>query len=146
VQLKGTLSMQPFRFLDHPADVGFEAFGKTRQEVFANAASALTDLRVDISTVAPREAVEISVRGSDWAGLLVNWLSEILYLADAEDWLLCEFEFGNFEPWSLSAQARGEKFDPLRHRVKGLVKAVTYHQLSLEKHGDIWRAQVFVDV
>jgi SHS2 domain-containing protein len=138
--------MQRFRFLDHPADVGFEAFGKTCEEVFANAAAALTDLRVDIGTVLPREAVRINVSSSDWAGLLVNWLSEILYLEDAEDWLLCEFEFREFEPRNLAAQARGEKFDAARHHLKGLVKAITYHQLAVEKQGDIWRAQVFVDV
>jgi SHS2 domain-containing protein len=141
-----TARMQPFRFLDHPADVGFEAFGGTLGEVFANAARALTDLRVDIGSVAPREMLEIKVRGSDWPGLLVNWLSEILYLEDAESWLLCEFQFCEFEPSGLAAQAHGEKFDPGRHHGKGLVKAITYHQLALEKKGDLWRAQVFVDV
>jgi SHS2 domain-containing protein len=135
-----------FRFLDHPADVGFEAFGTTRQEVFANAASALTDLRVDIATVVPRGTIEIEVRSADWLGLLVNWLSEVLYSEDADDWLLCEFKFKHFEETKLAAEARGEKFDPVRHQPKELVKAVTYHQLALEKRGDLWRAQVFVDV
>src|SRR5207247_10470018 len=37
---------QPFRVLEHTADVGFEAFGRTREEVFANAARALEDLIV----------------------------------------------------------------------------------------------------
>ena len=138
--------MQPFRILDHPADVGFDAFGATRQEVFVNAARALTDLRVDVDTVVAHEAISASVRGRDGAGLLVNWLSEILYLEDAEGWLLCKFEFSNFEETQLVAIARGEKFDPVRHRLKSLVKAVTYHQVSLEKQGDLWRARVFVDV
>jgi SHS2 domain-containing protein len=138
--------MQRFRFLEHPADVGFEAFGRTRQEMFANAARALTDLRVDLATVAPSEMFEITVRSLDWAGLLVNWLSEILYLEDAENWLFCDFEFGEFGLSSLIAQARGEKFDPARHHLKGLVKAITYHQLAIENQGDFWRAQIFVDV
>jgi SHS2 domain-containing protein len=69
-----------------------------------------------------------------------------LYLEDAEDWLLCEFDFREFGLSSLTAQARGEKFDPARHPLKGLVKAVTYHQLAIEKQGDFWRARIFVDV
>lgn len=138
--------MRDFHILDHPADVGFEAFGATREEVFANAARALTDLRVDIETVVARDALQLTVRGGDGAGLLVNWLSEILYVEDAEGWLLCQFEFSSFEETKVTAVARGEMFDPGRHRLKGLVKAITYHQLVLQNQGDTWRAQVFVDV
>lgn len=138
--------MHGFRILDHPADIGFEAFGATRAEVFANAARALTDLRVDLETVVARDAVQLAVRGSDWAGLLVNGLSEILYLEDAGGWLLCQFEFSTFEETTMTAVARGEMFHRTRHRLKGLVKAITYHQLVLEKQGDLWRAEVFVDV
>lgn len=144
--MSGTALMQRFRFLDHPADIGFEAFGATREEAFANAARALTDLRVDLHTIIPRETVKVEVGGPDWQGLLVNWLSEVLYNEDAEGWLFCEFEFKDFEETKLAALARGEKFDPARHHVRGLVKAVTYHQLTLEKQDDLWRAQVFVDV
>ena len=42
--------------------------------------------------------------------------------------------------------ARGEKFQPSRHRAKVLVKAITYHQLVLEKTARGWRAQVYVDI
>ena len=45
--------MQPFRTLEHTADVGFEAFGSTREEVFANAARALMYLIVDLDTINP---------------------------------------------------------------------------------------------
>jgi SHS2 domain-containing protein len=141
-----TASMPPFRFLEHPADVGFEAFGATRQEVFVNAALALTDLRVDLAAVIPREATKVGVRGGDWAGLLVNWLSEVLYLEDAEGWLFSDFKFSALEERNLAGAAWGEKVDPVRHHLKSLVKAITYHQLALERQGDLWRAQVFVDV
>ncbi len=137
---------EPFRILEHPADVGFEAFGKTPEEAFANAALALTHLRVDLDSVSIKHSLNLSVHGPDWPGLLVNWLSEILYLQDAEGWLLRRFEIGALTETSLSATGRGERFDPSRHRLKALVKAVTYHQLAFAREGDLWRAQVFVDV
>ncbi len=138
--------MQPFRVLEHTADVGFEAFGATREEVFRNAARALMDIIVDLGAVQPRASVTVRVDGSDPPSLLVKWLSEILYLQDAEGWLFSDFEILSLDDRSVSALARGEKFDRGRHQLKLLVKAITYHQLALEKSGDGWRAQVYVDI
>ena len=138
--------MQPFRVLEHTADIGFEAWGATRDEVFANAARALISLIVDLDEIAPREEVAVQVHGPDPESVLVNWLSEIRYLHDAEAWLFRDFEIRSFHDDSLNAVARGEKLDRSRHQVKLLVKAVTYHQLVLEHSPLGWRAQVYVDI
>src|SRR6266567_2326086 len=139
-------AMEPFRVLEHTADVGFEAFGSTREEVFANAGRALMNIVVDLDSVNPAAAVPVQAEGSDPPDLLVNWLSEILYLYDADGWVFRGFEVRSLTHRSISAIARGEKFDPARHQVNLLVKAVTYHQLVLEKTADGWRAQVYVDI
>jgi len=138
--------MQPFRVLEHTADIGFEAFGATREEVFANAARALTNLMVDLETIVPRKTLPLRAEASDLPSLLVNWLSEVLYLFDAEGWLFRDFEFAGLQAGALAAQARGEKFDRGRHQAKLLVKAVTYHQLDLRETSQGWRAQVYVDI
>ena len=138
--------MEHFRILEHPADIGFEAFGSTREEVFANAARALFHLIVDLDSVAPRREVAVQVEGSDPASLLVNWLSELLYLNDAEGWLFSEFEVERLDDRSLTARTRGEKFDRTRHRAKLQVKAITYHQLELERTAEGWQARVYVDI
>jgi SHS2 domain-containing protein len=101
---------------------------------------------VDRRSVEPREELPLQVEASDPPGLLVNWLSEILYRVDAEGWLFCDFELQNLTEHSLSATARGERFDRSRHRVKLLVKAITYHQLAFEETARGWRARVFVDI
>jgi SHS2 domain-containing protein len=138
--------MERFRILEHPADIGFEAFGSTREEVFANAARALFHLIVDLDSIEPRDDVLVEVEGSDPASLLVNWLSELLYLNDAEGWLFSEFEVERLDDRSLTARARGEKFDRTRHRAKLQVKAITYHQLELERTAEGWHARVYVDI
>jgi SHS2 domain-containing protein len=138
--------MQPFRVLEHTADIGFEAYGSTREEVFANAARALMHMVVDLDRIVSRNDVSIRVQGSDPASLLVNWLSEVLYLHDAEGWLFREFEMQSLDDHSLVAVARGEKLDRGRHQIKLLVKAITYHQLALEQTRHGWRAQVYVDI
>ena len=142
--------MLPFRVLEHTADIGFEAFGRTKEEVFANSGRALFSLMIDLDSISPREHLRVETsandRAADASGLLVNWLSEILYYYDAESWLLRDFEIIRLNSHSISAVAHGERFDRARHQIKLLVKAVTYHQLALEETANGWRAQVYVDI
>lgn len=144
---------KPFRVLEHTADVGFEAFGRTREEAFANAARALEDLIVPLESVRPREEAAISAEGPDDASLLVNWLNELLYRFDVEGRLFSEFEVRLAENsaagrLALTARARGEVFDPSRHEVKVQVKAITYHQILFEETRQPagWHARVYVDI
>lgn len=138
--------MLAFRILEHTADVGFEAFGASREEVFENAARALVSLEIDLESVSAREEASIEVTGSDLPNLLVNWLSEILYLHDAEQWVFGDFEIKTLDDRTLQAIARGEKANPARHVAKLRVKAVTYHQLSIKETLHGWSAQVYVDI
>lgn len=138
--------MHPFRILEHTADIGFEAFGATREEVFANAARALQSLMVDLESIAPLQETKIQVEGSNAKNLLVNWLSEILYQIDAEGRLFHNFDVGVVGETSVTASARGEPFDRTKHQVKLQVKAITYHQLALDQTPAGWRAQVYVDI
>src|SRR6266568_715943 len=99
-------AMEPFRVLEHTADVGFEAFGRTREEVFANAGRALMNIIVDLESVDPAAGVRVQAEGSDPPDLLVNWLSEILYLYDAEGWVFRG-------PWPLVPDPRECRRGPL---------------------------------
>ena len=151
---------QPFRVLEHTADVGFEAFGRTREEVFANAARALEDLIVPLETVRALEETTLKEEGRHDASLLVNWLSELVYRFDVEGRLYREFEVREVRSpaggrRALTACARGEAFDRSRHEVKVQVKAITYHQVLFEKTSQPspgvpkaagWHARVYVDI
>ena len=99
-----------------------------------------------LSAIIPREEVTVTANGPDPESLLVNWLSELLYLHDAEGWLFREFEFRRLEDGDVVSIARGERFERSRHPLKLLVKAITYHQLALERTPEGWRAQVYVDI
>jgi SHS2 domain-containing protein len=144
---EGKPSLQEFRVLEHTADIGFEAFGASREAVFCNAGRALMGLIIDLESVQPRDRILCLARAPEPQGLLVNWLSEILYLQDTEGWLFRDFEIDSLQDQSISAAGQGERFERARHHIKLLVKAITYHQLVLEKTLDgPWRAQVYVDI
>ena len=139
--------MQPFRVLEHTADVGFEAHGENCAEVFRNAGRALMSIIVDLGSVNPQESVTLETTAAGPADLLVNWLSEILYLQDAEGWLFRDFEIETLTDRSIRGSGYGERYDCNRHPIKLLVKAITYHQLALEKRPEGgWRARVYVDI
>lgn len=138
--------MEDFRVLGHTADIGFEAFGQTRGEVFANAGRALQNLMVDLELILPRDEIEIEVNGADAESLLVNWLSDILYRIDGEGRLFHDFEIRSITDRSILAVSRGESFNRARHPVNLQVKAITYHQLALAETAEGWRAQVYVDI
>ena len=77
--------MQPsFEILDHPADIGFRAFGRTREEVFENAALALFSLACDLQTVREQESRRIEVNAAEQETLLYAWLAELLAVSEGE--------------------------------------------------------------
>jgi len=135
-----------FEILEHPADVGFRAWGNSLQEVFGNCAQALLSIILDSSEVDGSERWEITAEGSDLDSLLVNWLNEVLYYVDTRRMVFKSFAIRFNEPAKLSCEASGEKRRPDKHPVRVSVKAVTYHQLRLFKTGERWTAEVFVDV
>ena len=133
-------------YFDHTADVGVEARSPTLGGVFETAAGAVFDLLVDRRTVGLETERGVSVRGADLEEVMVRWLSELLYLHDAEGLLFCEFVVTGVSAARLDGIARGEKYDPARHQTKCEVKAVTYHEISVCEVGGQWRARIIVDV
>ena len=135
-----------YSILDHPADLGIEATGPTAPAAFENAATALMSIILDLSGVVCRETREIEINASDHGQLLVNWLTEILYLYDGQHFVAKEFTVRELTGACLKASVAGEPFSPGRHRTKLDVKAVTYHQLLIEQNTGGVLVRVFLDI
>jgi SHS2 domain-containing protein len=142
----------PYEILEHPADVGFLAYGGTLVELFENAALALCSLACAPEKIEEREQREIVVTGADIESLLYAWLAEILAIADGEQLLFRRVQVSELrEPKAGAAgEARGiacgEKFDRDRHAAGTYIKAVTLHQFAVERTGVDFRARVFLDL
>ena len=72
-------------------------------------------------------------------------MSEILYAVDAEGWYFSEFRIGTLEPTAIEAEGWGERGERSAHR-RVAVKAVTYHQVSVEQTAEGWEAVVYFDI
>ena len=132
--------------LSHTADLGMLVYGRDVQELFAHAAWGMFDLISDASTIRPQQTITVRVEALDPEDLLVQWLSELLYLYDTQRFLSCAATFTALERTHLVATIQGEPLDPVRHPIDTEIKAVTYHQIAVEQVGERWQARVIFDV
>ena len=133
-----------YRFLEHTADVKFQAFGKDMNEAFENAAIALFNAMYK-GKVTKKINKKIKVQGKDNESLLYNFLEELLFLLDSENFFLSDVKVEiNKNGNSLTAELYGDNAS--NYEISLQVKAITYHDMIVEKKGKKWVTQVVVDV
>jgi SHS2 domain-containing protein len=129
-----------FRWVDHTSELELEIEAPSEEGVFAEALAALAELVSDSG--GPPVTRKVEVAADDRALLLVEWLSELVYLSEIE--MLVPERIASMElaEGTLRATVQGHRGRP-RH----LVKAVTLHRLELSGDDDAgWRARVVLDV
>ncbi|MBU4310623.1 archease [bacterium] len=137
--------MKKYKILEHTADVGIEARGETLKEAFANTASGMLSIMIDPEKVGEKESYSLQVKGKDEKELLVAFLSELLYKYEVNDILPKRVDISLLTDKDLKAEVYGEKIDLKRHTIDTQIKAVTYHQLAIEKNKD-WKVRVIFDI
>ncbi len=135
--------MQPFRVLDHDADIRIEVYGVSRRGLFENAAKGIFSLVTDPGRVRPVVEKRISVRGN--GELLVNFLNELLFIWDVERFIPKEISV-DFVADGVNAVLKGENFDEARHSVLLEMKAVTYHNFAITERNGVFTATFVIDV
>jgi len=135
-----------FEILDHTADIGVRAWGRTPEEMFEHAVRALFHLMYDPATIAPRLAREVEVHAEGYEYLLVDLFNEVLYLFDAEKLAFGDVTILELSPERARIRLTGEPFDPSRHEGRIYVKAATLHQLKVERRDGLWMGEVYLDI
>jgi len=137
--------LKKYRILEHTADVGIEAKGRTLKEAFENTASGMLSIMIDPEKVGEKESYSLKVKGSNEKELLVAFLSELLYRYEVNGILPKSVDISLLTDKELKAEVYGEKIDLKRHTIDTQIKAVTYHQLTIEKNKD-WRIRIIFDI
>ena len=138
-----------YRFLDHTADMGVEIEAASFEELLSEGLLALTDSLTEVGEVEVEVERQVELRAPSREDLLVEWLNELVYLFETESVLFRLAELRVEEEgdgWRLCGMLRGERYDPARHRIKTLIKAVTYHQLQVTSSSRGWQARVIFDI
>ncbi len=129
-----------YEIFDHTADVGIIVRGRTLEEMFEKAAYAMFDIMIYAEKIEPIRKVKVSISASTLEDLLVDWLSELLYVFSTELFVMGKFNVNiqKDKEFSLKAICWGEPYNREKHGIKTEIKAVTYHQLKIdEKEGYI---------
>lgn len=129
----------PYRWVDHTAEVQLELEAESEEELLADAVAAFAEL-VDEPRGEPA-AHAVKVEGSDRAALLVELLSELVYLVETEDFAPERIAELELRERSLTARVEGRRGNPSH-----VVKAVTWHGLRFERSGGGWLGTVVFDV
>ena len=136
--------MKRFELIEHTADTGLIAYGRSLPEAFANAAYGMFSIMTDLETVREVDSRRVEVNSDDIEGLLFEWLNSLLYYLDVDGLLFKRFDIKEFEDKRLVAECHGEKFDSARHATKIGVKSATYHTLEVDKEKN--RVRVIFDI
>ena len=97
--------MKIYELIDHTADVGVKAYGKSLPEAFENAAKGMFDIITDSSEIESIGQFDINLEAPNIEQLLVDWLSELLYLHSAQNLVFGFFKIMEFDDKKSSLQA-----------------------------------------
>jgi len=132
-----------FQEVEHTADWAVRVRGRDLAELFAFAAQAMITLVTDSVQTEPFPVVRhIELAAPDVETLLVDWLSELVYLHETGDVVFCVFEMEEVTSTQLRATIRGRPGIP----VKKEIKAVTYHGLDVQRTQGGYEVTVVFDV
>ncbi len=143
-----------FEQLPHTADIKIRVFGKTVKDLFRHALIGMFQVvrpiasgctrsgdRLVCKTLPEQRAIEVS--SIDTAALLVDFLSEALYLSDIYNEAYLDAVIHQFDEKNIRATIYGVKITGFN--VVEL-KAVTYHGLRIEQVNGMWQADIVFDI
>jgi len=141
--------MKEFEILEHTADIGIEAYGKNKREVFINVAKGMFKIIAgENKNLKENFYDKIKLEADNLEGLLFAWLNELLYIGETKLVILDKFEIKDLSNNRIVAEVKGMKINRLGCKIEKEIKAATYHRLEIkkDKESGLWRAQIIFDI
>lgn len=142
--------LKTFHEIEHTADIGLKIEGSTLPLFFANAAFGFYHLLYESLEVPCVCVQDILLQENALHHLLVAWLSELNYLLNIDHFVTNEIRDLTIterdKKFDLHAILAGDKNITYLTRAKFEIKAVTYHQLKIDRNRSGYRARIFFDI
>jgi SHS2 domain-containing protein len=129
-----------YRWVEHTAELELQIDASSQEGLFADALHAFEELVGGDPTGEPARH-EVFVLSEDPAVLLAEWLEELVFLAETQSFVPERLAALELDRGELRAEVQGRSGRPSQ-----LVKAVTYHGLTVEQREEGWHARVVLDV
>lgn len=133
-----------FEELEHTADVLMRVRGADQAEIFADAGRAMFHVMYGPCEDRGVER-QVSLEAENLESLLIDYLSELLFITDVENVVFCTFDV-DIRGTRLEAVLRGEPFDPARHSGGTIIKGVSYFGLEIVKEEDGYVVDIIFDI
>jgi SHS2 domain-containing protein len=127
----------------HTSEIELHVRAGSLGDLLAEAGRALSEVQLagaDCVVGGPARPVQVS--SSDRAGLLVDWLNELIFLADIDRWVAMDFSVDSITDTEIRARASGVTLEWAPSRVK----AATFHCIRVEDVPGGLEADVILDV
>jgi len=133
-----------YQVLEHKADLKIRVFGKTKEELFENAMVGMFEgAKYQKKPKVQSSQLKVKIKSIDLISLLVDFLSEILYLVETKKLVFEKVKFKKFTEKEIEAELIGR---PLK-RMGVHIKGVTYHDLNIHQEKDgTWQATILFDI
>lgn len=136
-------SDKKFKILSHRADLKLKVFGRDIKEIFLNSMRGMfeaTSTKIKGNKV--KREIKVQTEGG-YEDLLVDFLSEILWLSETYHEAYQDLSFKKFEKNLIEAEIFGGKIKSQQLAIKG----VTYHDLSIRQKKDgSFEATILFDI
>ena len=130
-------------FGEHRGEERLIVRAATLGEALVEAARALAELqgvRGPVTDRSPWRTIEVTA--ADRASLLIEWLNELIFLAEGQHWVPTKFVVEVALPTRFRARAQGVVLAMAPSRIK----AATWHGLRFDSHNGMLKAEVVLDV
>ena len=134
--------MKKYQILEHISDLKIIVFGRTKEELFKNTMAGMFE-EARYEGEGKKTKKEIKIISSDLSSLLVDFLSEVLYLSEVNHQVYYQIQFKKFTDENVEGILLGKKI----RKIGVVIKGVTYHDLNIHQRKDgFWEATVLFDI
>jgi SHS2 domain-containing protein len=130
-----------FEEISHTADWSARVWAQDLPSLFTEAARAMNALSGTVAGNGPRVSKTFEAEGPDVESLLVAFLSELVYYQEQENVAFDSFDLRVAGRW-LEVAMEGAQIES----VDKAIKAVTYHNLKIEKKTEGFETTIVIDV
>lgn len=135
--------MSSHEFLDHTSETVLRLHAPDLEQLFAEAALAFARLeRAGINTTGEQQVRSVRLDGADAAGLLADFLNELIWLAETERLVPRSARVHITPPAALTGELTLDRLA----LAPSLVKAATRHNLTLDLTPERAVAEITLDV
>jgi len=135
------MTKERYEFLPHPSELKIRCYGDDLPDIFINAALAMEEYIFGKKLTHCDQYQTLEVLGEDVESLLVNWLSEILYLNAVKKCVYQKIVFKEFSTKKILAEVGGVAAKAIQE-----IKAITYNELQILQVKHQYIATVVCDI